>query len=53
MDDGVQCLSEHSFHEIRHWGLTPSFASVEQPQTNRVAEGIIRTLYGQALHGLS
>lgn len=51
MDHGTQYLTDHVLHQIRHWGLTPSFAFVEQPQTNGVAERFNRTLKEQVIHG--
>ncbi len=38
------------FH-LLYWGIHPSFAFVEQPETNGVAERFIRTLKEQAIHG--
>lgn len=51
MDHGSQYLSDHFVNQIRYWGITPSFAFVEQPQTNGVAERFNRTLKEQAIHG--
>jgi len=51
MDHGTQYLSEHFLDQLRCWGITPSFAFVEQPQTNGVAERFNRTLKDQAIHG--
>lgn len=51
MDHGTQYLSDHFLNQIRYWGITPSFAFVEQPQTNGVAERFNRTLKEQAIHG--
>lgn len=51
MDHGTQYLSEHFLNQIRYWGITPSFAFVEQPQTNGVAERFNRTLKEQAIYG--
>jgi transposase InsO family protein len=51
MDHGPQYLSDHFLNQIRYWGIHPSFAFVEQPQTNGVAERFIRTLKEQAIHG--
>lgn len=51
MDHGTQYLSDHFLNQLRFWGITPSFAFVEQPQTNGVAERFIRTLKEQVIHG--
>jgi transposase InsO family protein len=51
MDNGTQYLSDHFLNQIRHWGITPSFAFIEQPQTNGVAERFNRTLKEQVIHG--
>lgn len=51
MDHGTQYQADHFLNQIRHWGLTPSFAFVEQPQTNGVAERFNRTLKEQVIHG--
>ena len=51
MDHGTQYLSDHFVNQVRFWGIQPSFAFVEQPQTNGVAERFNRTLREQALNG--
>ncbi len=51
MDNGTQYISDHFLHQLRFWGITPSFAFVEQPQTNGVAERFNRTLKEQVIHG--
>jgi transposase InsO family protein len=51
MDHGTQYLADHFLNQIRYWGLTPSFAFLEQPQTNGVAERFNRTLKEQVIHG--
>lgn len=51
MDNGTQYLSDHFLKQIRYWGIQPSFAFIEQPQTNGVAERFNRTLKEQAVHG--
>jgi transposase InsO family protein len=38
MDHGSQYLSDHFLNQIRYWGIRPSFAFVEQPETNGVIE---------------
>jgi putative transposase len=51
MDHGSQYLSDHFLNQIRYWGIQPSFAFVEQPQTNGVIERFNRTLKEQVIHG--
>ena len=51
MDHGTQYLSDHFLNQIRFWGLAPSFAFIEEPQTNGVAERFNRTLKEQAIYG--
>lgn len=51
MDNGTQYIADHFLHQLRFWGITPSFAFVEQPQTNGVAERFNRTLKEQVVHG--
>jgi len=51
MDHGTQYLADDFQHQLRYWGITPSFAFVQQPQTNGVAERFNRTLKEQVLHG--
>ncbi len=51
MDHGTQYLADHFLNQLRFWGIKPSFAFVEQPQTNGVAERFIRTLKEQVIHG--
>jgi transposase InsO family protein len=51
MDHGTQYLSDHFQNQLKHWGITPSFAFIEQPQTNGVAERFIRTLKEQVIYG--
>jgi putative transposase len=51
MDHGTQYLSDHFQNQIKYWGINPSFAFIEQPQTNGVAERFIRTLKEQAIYG--
>ncbi len=49
--DSAQYLSQHFLNQIRYWGIAPSFAFIEQPQTNGVAERFNRTLKEQVIHG--
>ena len=51
MDHGTQYLADHFQNQVKAWGMTPSFAFLEQPQTNGVAERFIRTLKEQAIYG--
>ncbi len=51
MDHGTQYLSDHFLNQLKHWGISPSFAFIEQPQTNGVAERFIRTLKEQVIYG--
>jgi putative transposase len=51
MDHGTQYLSEHFQHQLTFWGIAPSFAFLEQPQTNGVAERFFRTLKEQVIYG--
>jgi transposase InsO family protein len=50
MDHGTQYLSDHFVHQVRFWGITPSFAFVAEPETNGVAERLIRTLKEQPIY---
>jgi len=51
MDHGTQYLSDHFGNQIEAWGIAKSFAFLEQPQTNGVAERFLRTLQEQAIYG--
>lgn len=51
MDHGSQYLSEHFTNQIKFWGINPSYAFIEQPQTNGVAERFNRTFKEQVIHG--
>ena len=51
MDHGTQYLSDHFQNQLRYWGITPSFAFLEEPQTNGVVERFFRTLKEQAIYG--
>ena len=48
MDHGSQYLSDHFLNQLRYWGIHPSFAFVEEPETNGVVERWNRTLKEQA-----
>jgi len=51
IDHGTPYLSKHFQNQLKFWGMNPSFAFVEQPQTNGVAERFIRTLKEQVIYG--
>ena len=51
MDHGSQYLSDHFLHQIRYWGIRPSFGFLKEPETNGVAERWNRTLKEQATYG--
>ncbi|MCP4549456.1 MAG: DDE-type integrase/transposase/recombinase [bacterium] len=51
MDHGSQYTSDHFRKQIRCWGISASWAFVEEPQTNGVAERFNRTLKEQAING--
>ncbi len=51
MDHGSQYISNHFQNQIKYWGIAPSFAFLEQPQTNGVAERFFRTLKEQVIYG--
>lgn len=51
LDHGSQYLSDHFQKQIKAWGIVPSFAFIEQPQTNGVAERFFRTLKEQVVYG--
>jgi putative transposase len=50
-DHGSAFLAEHFHHQIRFWGMTPSYAFVGEPETNGVIERFFRTLKEQIVHG--
>jgi transposase InsO family protein len=51
MDHGSQYTSDHYQNQLHWWGVAPSFAFLQEPETNGVAERFIRTLKEQALYG--
>src|SRR5665811_1376828 len=51
LDHGSQYLADHFQNQIRYWGIAPSFAFVEEPQTNGCAERFIRTFKEQTVYG--
>lgn len=50
-DHGTQYLSDHFQNQVKFWGAASSFAFIEQPQTNGVAERFNRTIKEQVIHG--
>ena len=46
MDHGTQHLSDHFQNQVKSWGFAPSFAFLEQPQANGVAERFLRAPKG-------
>lgn len=50
-DHGTQYLSDHFQNQVKFWGAASSFAFIEQPQTNGVAERFNRTTKEQVIHG--
>jgi len=53
MDNGSQYVSEHFRNQVRFWGVEASYAFIEQPQTNGVAERVFRTLKEKIVYGRS
>lgn len=51
MDHGSQYTSDHFQNQLHAWGIAPSFAFLQEPQTNGVAERFIRTLKEQCIYG--
>jgi len=51
MDNGTQYLSDRFQNQIKFWGMAPSFAFIEQPETNGVVERFFRTLKEQIVYG--
>jgi len=51
MDHGPQYISDHFLAQLGFWGIAPSFAFVEEPQTNGVAERFIGVVREQILNG--
>jgi putative transposase len=51
MDHGTQYLSGHFQNQLTYWGISPSFAFIEPPQTNGMAERFIRTIKEQVIYG--
>jgi transposase InsO family protein len=53
MDHGSQYLSDHFQKQIRFFGIAPSFAFLNEPETNGVVERFFRTLKEQVIYGKS
>jgi len=51
VDNGTQYVSEHFRNQVRYWGVEASYAFIEQPQTNGVAERFFKTLKEQIVYG--
>lgn len=51
LDNGSQYVSDHFRNQLRFWGIEASYAFIEQPQTNGVAERFFRTLKEQIIYG--
>lgn len=51
MDHGSQYTSDDFRNQIKFRGITPSYAFIEQPQTNGVPERFFRTLKEQVIYG--
>jgi len=50
MDHGAQYLSDHFQSQLRHFGITSSFAFLKEPETNGVVERFFRTLKEQVIY---
>jgi transposase InsO family protein len=50
-DNGCQYRSDYFRKQLAFWGIATSWAFVDEPQTNGVAERFNRTLKEQAIHG--
>jgi transposase InsO family protein len=50
-DHGSALMADHFQHQLRFWGLAPSYAFVAEPETDGVAERFVRTLKEQIVHG--
>lgn len=51
MDHGSQYTADDFRNQIKFWGMAPSYAFIEQPQTNGVAERFFRTIKEQVIFG--
>jgi transposase InsO family protein len=50
-DHGSAFMADHFQHQIRFWGISPSYAFVAEPETNGVIERLYRALKEQIIHG--
>jgi putative transposase len=50
-DHGSAFMSEDFQHQVKAWGMTPSYAFVAQPETNGVIERLFRTFKEQVVYG--
>jgi putative transposase len=50
-DHGSAFMSEDFRHQVKAWGMTPSYAFVAQPETNGVIERLFRTFKEQVVYG--
>lgn len=50
-DHGSQFCSKAYRNQLKHWGITPSFSLVREPETNGVVERFHRTLKEQVIYG--
>ncbi|WP_207462931.1 IS3 family transposase [Azospirillum sp. SYSU D00513] len=50
-DNGPQYTAHHFTAQVKHWGMTMSYAFPYQPECNGVAERFFRTLKEQAIFG--
>jgi transposase InsO family protein len=50
-DHGSAFMAGHFQHQIRFWGMAPSYAFSAEPETDGVAERFFRTLKEQIVHG--
>jgi hypothetical protein len=44
-------MVDHFQEQARFWGIAPSYAFVQKPQTNCVIERLFRALKERAIHG--
>ncbi|MCW2239573.1 DDE-type integrase/transposase/recombinase [Azospirillum canadense] len=50
-DNGPQYIARHFTQQVKHWGLTMSYAYPYQPECNGIAERWFRTLKEQTIFG--